>query len=101
MPKYTPKGPVNPSDEIAYRQEISGALNRLHTLTRNQQGRVLVISIASFAEECIGRLIKAYLRNTKVVSELLDGFNAPLCTFSARIKIAYALGLLTDSQFSN
>jgi hypothetical protein len=101
LPKYTPKGPISPANEIAYGQELFGELNRLRDLVRDQHGRVLVLSIASFAEECLARLIKAYLRNTKAVDELLEGFNAPLGTFAARIKIASALGLLSGSQFKN
>lgn len=101
MPKYTPKGSIRPADEIAFRQETFGQLNRLIGLARDQHGRVLALSIASFTEECLGRLVKAYLSNAKVVDELLDGFNAPLGTFAARIKMSYALGLLTDSQFKD
>lgn len=33
------------------------------------------------------------------LNSLVEGFNAPLGTFSSRIKAAYALGLLTKDQF--
>lgn len=101
LPKYTPKGPIHPANELSFGQETFGQLNRLIGLARDQHGRVLALSLASFAEECLGRIIKAYLRNAKAVHDLLEGFNAPLGTFAARIKMSYALGLLTDSQFKD
>jgi DNA-binding MltR family transcriptional regulator len=101
LPKYVPKGPIRSGDEIAFAQEVFGQLNRLIGLAREQHGRILALSIASFAEECLGRLIKAYLRDAKAVNDLLEGFNAPLGTFASRIKISYSLGLLTESQFAD
>jgi DNA-binding MltR family transcriptional regulator len=55
--------------------------------------------VASFAEECLGRLLKAFLREVKAADELLEGFNAPLGTFASRTKLCHAMGLLTDAQF--
>lgn len=37
----------------------------------------------------------------RAADDLLEGFNAPLGTFAARIKLCYALGLLTDAQFKD
>jgi DNA-binding MltR family transcriptional regulator len=70
-------------------------------LAKDQHGRVLVLSMASFAEECLGRLIRAFLRDVRAADELLEGFNAPLGTFAARTKLCHAMGLLTDGQFSD
>ncbi|OOG87040.1 hypothetical protein B0E41_04845 [Hydrogenophaga sp. A37] len=35
----------------------------------------------------------------EATTQLIDGFNAPLGTFSSRIKAAYAMGLITKDQF--
>lgn len=63
--------------------------------------RGLVLSLAAFAEDTLGRLLIAYLREEKQAKELVEGFNAPLGTFSARIKVAFSLGLLHREQYDN
>ncbi len=76
-----------------------GPINRLLSLTREEDERGLVLSVAAFAEDCLGRLIVAYLRDGKPSSDLIEGFNAPLGTFSSRIKAGFALGLLSETQY--
>ena len=70
-------------------------------LTRDEDERGLVLSVAAFAEDCLGRLLSAYLREGKAASDLIEGFNAPLGTFSARIKAGYARGLLSKEQHND
>lgn len=53
---------------------------------------------SSYSEECLGRLLLAFMRNVKTAKELIEGFNAPLGSFSARTKAAHALGLLSTGQ---
>ncbi|MBC8040763.1 MAG: transcriptional regulator [Opitutaceae bacterium] len=36
---------------------------------------------------------------SEATTQLIEGFNAPLGTFSSRIKAAYAIGLITKDQF--
>ena len=43
-------------------------------------------------------LIEAFLIRGDRAKQLLEGFNAPLGTFSARIRMAYSLGLVTTHQ---
>ena len=81
-----------------HRDNVFGRINRLTHLTRDEDERGLVLSVAAFAEDCLGRLLGAYLREGKAASDLIEGFNAPLGTLSARIKAGYAIGLLTDEQ---
>lgn len=57
-----------------------------------------MLALAAFAEDTLGRLLMVYLREEKQARELVEGFNAPLGTLSARIKAAYALGLLKKEQ---
>ena len=73
--------------------------NQLNELLHKLDERGLIISLAAFAEESLGELISAFMRPVKSTKHLLDGFNAPLGTFSARIHAAYALGLVTRAQF--
>ncbi|MCV3205570.1 MltR family transcriptional regulator [Mesorhizobium sp. YC-39] len=82
-------------------EDFHAALNRLARLLRDEDERGLVLTMAAFAEDLLGRLIRGYLVEVKASGELLDGFNAPLGTLSSRIKGAYALGLLSKEQFAD
>jgi hypothetical protein len=77
------------------------SLNRFQSLVREQDDRGLALSLAAFAEDTLGRLLLVYLREEKQAKELVEGFNAPLGTLSARIKAAFAIGLLTREQFED
>ena len=76
-------------------------LNQLNKLLHDLDERGLILSLASFAEDSLGELIGAFMRPVRSTKHLLDGFNAPLGTFSSRIQAAYALGLVTKEQFSD
>jgi DNA-binding MltR family transcriptional regulator len=76
-------------------------LNRLQELTADLDERGLVLALAAFAEEALGDLLAAFMQPGEASSALLDGFNAPLGTFSARIMATAALGLITPAQQEN
>lgn len=76
-------------------------LNSLLEVVDSHDDRGLVLSLAAFAEDTLGRLLIAYLREEKQAKELVAGFNAPLGTFSSRIKVAFSLGLLDREQYDN
>lgn len=82
-----------------HEDEVFGKVNRLMHLTRDEDERGLALSVAAFAEDCLGRLIGAYLRDGSQSKDLIEGFNAPLGTLSSRIKAGFALGLLTEDQY--
>jgi hypothetical protein len=77
------------------------SLHRFQSAVRQQDDRALVLSLAAFAEDTLGRLFLVYMREEKQARELVEGFNAPLGTFSARIKAAFTFGLLTREQFED
>lgn len=78
--------------------DVFGDLNRLNSMLANLDERALVLSLAAFAEEALRDLIKAYLMPGDAADKMLEGFSAPLGTFSGRIRMAQALGLLTPHQ---
>lgn len=78
--------------------KIMERINRLMDLTSAEEGRSLVLSMTAFAEELLGRLLLTYLRNCKSSNELIEGFNAPLGTFSSRIKACHAFGIISNKQ---
>ena len=77
------------------------ASNRLGEITQDLDERGLVLTLAAFAEEALKDLLSAFMLTGKASDDLLEGFNAPLGTFSARIKAATAFGLLTPRQQEN
>jgi DNA-binding MltR family transcriptional regulator len=88
-------------NDEAGKDEVFGNLNRLTRILRQLDERGLVLALAAFAEEALGDLIEAFLIPGDPAKQLLDGFNAPLGTFSARIKMAYSLGLITKRQHAD
>jgi hypothetical protein len=63
--------------------------------------RGLILSLAAFAEDSLGALLKSFLLPSQAARDLLEGFNAPLGTLSSRIKAALALGLITQDQYED
>lgn len=64
--------------------------------TETDRGAVLVG--AALIDDRLERLLRSHFLGVKESSELLVGANAPLGSFSARIKTAYCLGLITDME---
>ncbi|VVP61625.1 hypothetical protein PS874_06311 [Pseudomonas fluorescens] len=81
--------------------EVFGNLNALGPLLETQDDRGLVLSLAAFAEDALGNLLKAFMLPVAASVQLVDGFGAPLGNFSSRIKAAYSLGLVTKNQFTD
>jgi mannitol operon repressor len=54
---------------------------------------------AALIDERLERLLSAHLAIEDLANDLVRGNDAPLGTFSARIKMAYALGLITELEF--
>lgn len=63
------------------------------------RGAILVA--CSYLDEQLKAIIAAFLVDKSDRSSLLDGFNAPLGTFSARITMAHCLGLISDFEKSD
>lgn len=61
----------------------------------------LVLAITAFAEDTLGGLLIQYMRDHKQAKDLVEGFSAPLGSFSARCKAALGFGLISDSQYHN
>jgi len=76
-------------------------LNRFMSEIRKQGDQAMVLSLGTFLEDTLGRLLLAYFRSCKATKDLVEGFNAPLGTFGSRIKAVYAFGLVTEEQFQD
>lgn len=76
-------------------------LNRFLNVVGEQDDRAMVLSLATFIEDTLGRLLLAYFRTCKATKELVEGFNAPLGTLGSRIKAVYSFGLVTEDQYKD
>lgn len=67
----------------------------------NQESdRGAALLAASMLDESLQEIIESCLISNSSAKQLISGFNAPLGTFSARIKAAHALGLIMDHEFN-
>lgn len=55
---------------------------------------------AALIDDRLERLLLSNLTETKESSDLVSGSNAPLGTFSSRIKAAYCFGLISQLEFN-
>jgi hypothetical protein len=76
-------GEADSSDFAAFLQEFQGETDR---------GAALVG--AALLDQKLLDTLKAFLIEGRITDNLVEGANAPLGTFSARIKAAFALGLI-------
>jgi len=93
--------PLKTDEHLNIEDDVFGPLNRLTRMLQDHDERGLILSLAAFAEEALGRLIEAFMLPVAASKDLLTGFNAPLGTFSSRIKASYALGLINEEQFKD
>ncbi|ENO85857.1 hypothetical protein [Thauera aminoaromatica] len=78
-------------------EQLNSLNVRLHAL--NEQG--LVLTLAAFADDSLRDLLFAYMFKNTATKKLISGYDAPLGTFSAKINAAFALGLITQGQYSD
>jgi DNA-binding MltR family transcriptional regulator len=65
----------------------------------SESDRWAALSAASIIDEWLMKVIQNFLADVKASDDILNWFNAPLGTFSARIKMTYALGLLEKREY--
>lgn len=83
------------------KNNIFSDLNKLNQYLNALDERGLVLSLAAFSEEILGKMLETFMLDNKISKELIDGFNAPLGTFSSRIKACFSLGMINGSQYKD
>jgi DNA-binding MltR family transcriptional regulator len=70
----------------------------LHAFNQeSDRGAALVA--ASMLDERLEQILHSFLSESPVSRELIEGFNAPLGTFSSRVSATYALGLIQENEY--
>ena len=57
-----------------------------------------VLIAASFLENLLTDILRAYLLDGQSSDQLLTGFNAPIGTFSAKVALSSSLSLITEAE---
>ncbi|MFZ4215244.1 MltR family transcriptional regulator, partial [Pantoea endophytica] len=83
------------------RDDVFADLNQLNKNLGNLDERGLVLSLAAFSEDSLGKILARFMLNNKASKELINGFNATLGTFSSRIKSCFSLGLIDEKQYKD
>lgn len=76
-------------------REFTAFLDALNK--ESERGAALIA--AAMLDDLLGRSIKAFLVEDAKVEHLLEGFNAPLGSLSARALAAFALGILSAKEY--
>ncbi|EHT7313163.1 hypothetical protein KYI65_004400 [Escherichia coli] len=76
-------------------------LNKLNGYLDSLDERGLILSLAAFSEDALGKMLLTFMLDNKASKELIEGFNAPPGTFSSRIKACFSLGLITEGQYKD
>jgi mannitol operon repressor len=71
-------------------EQFGAFLDSLHAET----DRGSALSAASFSEELLKSILLAFMAEVPATGDLISGFEAPIGTFSAKIKLTFALGLI-------
>jgi mannitol operon repressor len=76
-------------------EELGRFLNKFYK--ESDRGAVLVAG--TILDERLKEILKSFLSDSKSTLDLLEGFNAPLGTFSSRIVACLSLGLIQKNEF--
>ncbi len=74
-------------------------LSEFLTEFNKESDRGAVLIAAAVLDDKLGEILGAFFANVPENEELLNGFNAPLGTFSAKISAAYCMGLIQENEF--
>jgi len=67
--------------------------------SNKESERGLALICAAMLDDLLEKSIRAFLLDHEATARLLDGFNAPLGTLSARALAAFALGVLSEKEY--
>lgn len=77
---------------------FENASNVSNLFGESDRGATLIA--AAILEYQLEEILFSFFRDIKSAKELLNGFNAPLGTFSSKIKNSHALGLIEDDEYN-
>lgn len=64
----------------------------------DENDRGVALSAGEMFSELLKELLLSQLSKTKESKDLIEGFNAPIGTYSSRIKLAYSLSYISENE---
>lgn len=83
-------------EELIWQRNEELRQTLLHSSNESDRGITLII--AAHIEDCLRRLIKSFLIDSKEVEQLFEGPYAPFGSLSGKTKAAYLMGLITKDE---
>lgn len=74
-------------------------LGRFLSEFNKESDRGAVLIAGTMLDDRLKEILKSFLADSKSSVDLLEGFNAPLGTFSSRIAACFSLGLIQKNEF--
>jgi len=84
--------------DVSREPEVNQLAQFLNVLNAETE-RGLPITAGAMLDEVLVEILKGLMAENAEAARLLDGFNAPLGTFAARISACYALALIGEDEF--
>ncbi len=97
MPRRKPKDSPIPTDWLEYSREWD---NCMETLDAESDRAVAILAVSYFDIVVKDLLLQNLAGSVESKNRLVDGFNAPLSSFSARLLACHCMGLVGPNAFS-
>lgn len=90
--------PIRSREEFLERNPHLAEFLPFLDVLNQESARGVTLVAASYLENLLHQSIEAFLLEGKSREQLLSGFNAPIGTFSSKIALAAALGLIEERE---
>ena len=80
---------------------LNERFGKFFSALRKESDRGAALASAGFAEELLNKMLSSFLADVPETKELINGFAAPIGTYSSKIKLAYVLGILDKELYTN
>ncbi len=85
-------------DQFPY---VKDFLDALDNLSDEKSHRGSVVLACAYLDDLLKGMLEAFFIDRNEARQLTDGYDAPLGTFSSRIRAVYALALIDDFEFKD
>lgn len=82
-------------------EQLSADGRRFYTLLNEAQDVSMIVVAVGYLDACLASLLAKHFQKGSVSDGLLDSRTGPLGSFSARARLAYALGLIAKSMYQD
>lgn len=81
-------------------KDIFDDFNKFTKILSSENDRGAALCSGGFIEKSLEAILKAFMVDNKSTQDIIEGFSAPIGTWSAKMKLAHSLGLIDDEMYS-